>query len=60
MKYAFLIAALTYINETHFGYDLEFHEDEAIWIAFGHAFSRKEPTLESRNNDDNKKSKTLH
>lgn len=38
MHYAFLIAALTYINETHFGYDLHFHEDEAIQVALGHAF----------------------
>lgn len=38
MHYAFLIAALTYINETHFGYDLHFQEDEAIQVAFVHAF----------------------
>lgn len=41
MKYAFLIAALEYINVTHFGYDLQFHEDEAIEIAFIHAYGRK-------------------
>lgn len=42
MKEAFLMAALTYINETHFGYDLEFHIDEAVDVAVGHFLSRKE------------------
>lgn len=44
MKHAFLIAALRYINFTDFGYDLHFHEDEAIDIAVAHAFSRRVKT----------------
>lgn len=40
MKEAFLMAAIYYINFTHFGYDLEFHEDEAIDIAVGHFLSK--------------------
>ena len=41
MQYAFTMAALEYINFTHFGYDLEFHIDEAIHIAFAHAYGAK-------------------
>lgn len=37
MREALTLAALDYINRTHFGYHLEFDIDEAIWIAFGHA-----------------------
>lgn len=40
MKDAFLRAAHYYINFTHFGCDLEFHEDEAIDIAVGHFLYR--------------------
>lgn len=36
MKEAFFMAALHYINFTHFDYDLEFYEDQAIGIAIGH------------------------
>lgn len=40
MQDAFLLAALYYIDVTHFGYALEFDEDEAIGIAVGHFLSR--------------------
>lgn len=40
VQYAFLIASLDYINQTDFGYCLEFHEDEAIYVALGHFLNR--------------------
>lgn len=42
MKEAFLMAALNYINETHFGYHIEFEIDYAVDVAFGHFLSRRD------------------
>ncbi|MEN0060018.1 MAG: hypothetical protein AAGB31_14350 [Bdellovibrio sp.] len=39
MKEAFLMAALHYINETHFEYDLEFEIEYAVDVAVGHFLS---------------------
>lgn len=40
MQEAFLMAALDYIDETNFGYHLEFDLDEAISVAIGHFLNR--------------------
>ncbi len=41
MEDAFQLAALDYINRTHFGYHLTFDIDEAIQIAVSHFLRRK-------------------